>query len=512
MKYLFPLQFLAFLSVSITMAASSGTWTFESGGNGHFYEVITCPNYISWSEARDLAAQRGGHLATITSTAENTFITTLLPNNYFNWIGGIQHGTGGRTDDWGWLSGEAWIYTNWSTGNPNYPGYENWMQIYGYQAEQPGTWNNAADVTAPWSFCYSYVVEHEGQPTPRIFGVCIGQNDSWWWADQYVNAFRGDLGAKAVFQKLASLPAWAHSSVGNTTGIITFQRFTDHIRPQIESALQAMQVRDGDTIVFYYNGHGTVYNPSENGGETPVDVTIAGGETLPAHVGDEYITEDMSDDDLRYLFDSTINKPKWAGVFKLFLFDCCYSGGFAGTSSADYGDIEKIPNAVLLAACAEGKLAQGIKADMGVWTKHCLLPALGSGFSPTKIHDFIVTQIPAITLIYQGQNLPVLGSPGEIASFIPLLPTMVASEGTNVSASILPNVPLPSINITRQDNEITVRWPATSSGYILEWNTDLSSANWTPITSGIVLDGLYSMFIDSVPTGTLTRFYRLRRS
>lgn len=145
------------LSVAQNLPAQySAVWHASAGGNGHRYEVLPPTDRLTWTEAQSRAQSRGGYLATITSQAENNFVTSLLPLNYFNWIGGTQ--PDGIT--WEWGTGEAWSYTNWSPGNPNYPGFEKYLQIYGHQAESPGTWNNATNDSSGGGGLFGYVVEY----------------------------------------------------------------------------------------------------------------------------------------------------------------------------------------------------------------------------------------------------------------------------------------------------------------------------------------------------------------
>ena len=49
-------------------------WKIADGGNGHYYEAIDAFTRIGWAEANTAADALGGHLATITSQAENTFV------------------------------------------------------------------------------------------------------------------------------------------------------------------------------------------------------------------------------------------------------------------------------------------------------------------------------------------------------------------------------------------------------------------------------------------------------
>jgi hypothetical protein len=61
-----------------------------------------------------------GHLATITSEAENTFITTRLGNTAGAWLGGEQLPDSPEPGGgWQWITGEPWVYTKWDGGEPN---------------------------------------------------------------------------------------------------------------------------------------------------------------------------------------------------------------------------------------------------------------------------------------------------------------------------------------------------------------------------------------------------------
>lgn len=50
-------------------------WPVEDGGNSHYYEVVSAPTGITWAGANSRAIERGGYLATITSQAENLFVS-----------------------------------------------------------------------------------------------------------------------------------------------------------------------------------------------------------------------------------------------------------------------------------------------------------------------------------------------------------------------------------------------------------------------------------------------------
>ena len=96
---------------------ASETPTGEFGG--HRYEYY--PNAdIKWTEARSMAQSMGGHLVTITSAEEQSFIESTFPNTT-GWIG--AYGDNG----WSWVTGETFGgYTHWKSGEPNDQGGIEW--------------------------------------------------------------------------------------------------------------------------------------------------------------------------------------------------------------------------------------------------------------------------------------------------------------------------------------------------------------------------------------------------
>ena len=94
--------------------------------NGHYYELVLVDPPVRWEEARDLASQRSfkglqGHLATITSAAENDFVCNVGAARY--WLGGFQDTSApdfAEPDSgWRWITGEPWDFSNWHAKEPN---------------------------------------------------------------------------------------------------------------------------------------------------------------------------------------------------------------------------------------------------------------------------------------------------------------------------------------------------------------------------------------------------------
>ncbi len=119
-------------------------WPTTEGGNDHWYAVV--PFQQHWDEAHDLAGAleldgKAGYLATVTSASESQFIVEHVVDGLVNpsildqyWLGGQD--VGGQ---WGWITGELWEYTNWTSGEPNNPGVETALGMWG----PSGMWNNS---------------------------------------------------------------------------------------------------------------------------------------------------------------------------------------------------------------------------------------------------------------------------------------------------------------------------------------------------------------------------------
>ena len=125
-------------------------------GNGHYYLIVD--QTTSWQQARRLAESMmfmgvQGHLATITSEDENTFVTTQLGDTAGAWLGGEQlPGSSEPAGGWQWITGEPWVYTNWDEGEPNNTYFGGWGKDATGQSEERlqyhhnGThWNDLPD-------------------------------------------------------------------------------------------------------------------------------------------------------------------------------------------------------------------------------------------------------------------------------------------------------------------------------------------------------------------------------
>lgn len=144
---------------------------------GNSYALVPFPGTISWEAARNHAQtlkfeEVDGHLATVTSKEENSFISgKILPlSKKYSiasgaWLGGTDEKLEGT---WKWVTGEKWQYTNWDTNDSNSSSSD-------YLATYNGAW--FSDGYSPRTHV-AYVVEFEGTGTPDDNLVGTDKNDN----------------------------------------------------------------------------------------------------------------------------------------------------------------------------------------------------------------------------------------------------------------------------------------------------------------------------------------------
>ena len=121
--------------------------------NGHIYKIFTVS--LSWFDAYTYCQDLGGHLVTITSEEEQTFIETYMNSQSFSsraWIGAYSDSV-----KWQWITDEEFDYTNWLPGEPNCSsGTEFFAHLDdGYF----GGWNDVSPFYAKYFICEWEVTE-----------------------------------------------------------------------------------------------------------------------------------------------------------------------------------------------------------------------------------------------------------------------------------------------------------------------------------------------------------------
>lgn len=196
---------------------------------GNFYQyVATTANYAAANTAAGAALLNGvaGHLATITSAAENTYVRALGTSNL--WLGGndsvtegtwVWAGTGPEGGQTFWLgaaagSAQNGFYTNWLTANPdNGSGVEDHLEM-----QASGQWNDAQNTVAK-----SYVIEWEGSAVLAALGngpFTMAENPTLGQVVGSVHARDADAGDVLAYSITGGTGA-ALFSVNSSTGQIT---------------------------------------------------------------------------------------------------------------------------------------------------------------------------------------------------------------------------------------------------------------------------------------------------
>ena len=80
--------------------------------NGHSYCVYELDTVTSWEQAKQYCQAQGGYLATITSQAENDFLSSYI---HQKGLDEAYFGLSRETEDWEWANGEELAYTNWES-------------------------------------------------------------------------------------------------------------------------------------------------------------------------------------------------------------------------------------------------------------------------------------------------------------------------------------------------------------------------------------------------------------
>jgi hypothetical protein len=140
-------------------------FTNQQNYNGHSYYRST--GSATWTTARSNCSNMGGHLVTITTSGEQSFIFNLWPSG---WIGLTDEVTEGT---WKWVTGETYSYTNWNSGEPNNAGNEDYVQFV-----SGGRWNDLPNnVSLPYVLEFEYIVTY----TAWVLHQTVYTNSSGYW-------------------------------------------------------------------------------------------------------------------------------------------------------------------------------------------------------------------------------------------------------------------------------------------------------------------------------------------
>jgi hypothetical protein len=135
-------------TVDAGTTVDSGSTCTESGAqalDGHCYFLLG--NRSSWDEAKDACAGARAHLVTIGSSAEQSLVQGISPNQD-RWIG-LRRPTGSDPGEasFTWVTGEARSFSQWDSGEPDGSGECVRMD------RGPGRWSDAACSSSLQALC-----------------------------------------------------------------------------------------------------------------------------------------------------------------------------------------------------------------------------------------------------------------------------------------------------------------------------------------------------------------------
>jgi hypothetical protein len=97
------------LASSAVHAQQTAQWKVSDGGNGHWYGKLVGSYQFSYQALNTAAANRGGHLLSLVSRAEEEFVLAVWGTTFL----GLQSPPG--SGNFEWSSGEPVTYSNWGT-------------------------------------------------------------------------------------------------------------------------------------------------------------------------------------------------------------------------------------------------------------------------------------------------------------------------------------------------------------------------------------------------------------
>jgi len=238
--------------VNNTLINAPAGFTFDPA-NGHYYEFVS--TQVDVGTAMGDAAAAGGYLATITSAAEDSFVSALITPGASAWFGATDQGHEGQwqilggpengTLFWTGLGSNAGgtlvagQYASWAPSQPdNYGNGENYAVV-----GSNGLWNDVSGISA------GYLVEIGGRP-----------QDTYGFSEDAVSNFSTSQ-LLANDANAASLSVIGVSATSADGALVTLSGGTVTYDPTNASQIQALAA--GQTLVdsFTYtvsDGHGGI--------------------------------------------------------------------------------------------------------------------------------------------------------------------------------------------------------------------------------------------------------------
>lgn len=165
--------------------------------NGHIYELYDYE--MSWSFAKELCENMGGHLVTITSEEESDFISDFIDNGTKDayWLGATDFDV--DSDGYCWVTGEDFDYTNWDDGEPSNSGTSGTMEHFAeIRKSYSYKWNDVNNINKKNK---GFILEVEPKEAEIVAEdtfnnskyILIDKNTTWTQAKAYSEYLGGHL-------------------------------------------------------------------------------------------------------------------------------------------------------------------------------------------------------------------------------------------------------------------------------------------------------------------------------
>lgn len=353
-----------------TYTNSSGLWGLDPGivlSSGHVSHYSNGPN-----TAGDFSTDFGkpGHAALTGlaghqtydavsfkfdfTAAKNTISYDFLfgTEEYAEWVGSQYNDAFGA-----WLTDPSGAKTQLSFDKQNHPVTVNTAWMSGTAGTEldgtTGLLRTTANVAKGKDYSIEFVLgdtsDHIFDSTtylsnfegaaPNVYGLFIGVQD----IQGESATLKGDVMAQNLHDVVLNNVPGFKDTPGNvlTANVDEGGMLT---KAQVKQAIDdlADRMKPGDTLLFYSGSHGgTAPSGTETTANSPGDELLGYGGSFS---GGDYLT----DDDFKEYFTELEQIDKWVMI------DACHSGGFWGDFNPnDDGDLEKLDNISLFAACGE---------------------------------------------------------------------------------------------------------------------------------------------------------------
>lgn len=131
------------------------------GSNSHRYSLYD--SKYTWSQAKEICERLGGYLVTVTGAEEQELVATLAEKGTLAkyWLGATDEVSEGN---WKWVTGEAFSYSKWSSGQPDNSNNEDGLVLWTtkYVKESLLGWNDCPMNSTDGGFICEFESEYAG--------------------------------------------------------------------------------------------------------------------------------------------------------------------------------------------------------------------------------------------------------------------------------------------------------------------------------------------------------------